>query len=91
MKMTKISITIMTFASLLFLMISCGEGAGIKKDLSLNNELDSISYAIGIDIAANVKRQGFNFVNFSRSGLAEVLAHKCSHLKHRNCFLADNF
>jgi len=63
MKMLKVSAPIMTIVVLFMLMISCGETSGIKKDLSLNNELDSVSYAIGIDIGANLKNQGFEEIN----------------------------
>ena len=61
--MTKNSVTMIIIAALFLLMTSCGDKSGIKKDVSLNNELDSVSYAIGIDIGANLKKQGFNEIN----------------------------
>jgi len=63
MKMMKISTAMMSIIAAMFLMSSCGEMSGPKKDVSLNNELDSVSYAIGIDIGKNIKDQGFNDIN----------------------------
>ncbi len=61
--MMKISAVMMSIVAAMFLMSSCDQMSGGKKDVSLNNELDSVSYAIGIDIGANIKGQGFDEIN----------------------------
>lgn len=63
MKMIKISAVMMSIVAAMFLMNSCDQMSGGKKDVSLNNGLDSVSYAIGIDIGANIKGQGFDEIN----------------------------
>ena len=63
MKMIKISAVMMSIIAAMFLMNSCDQMSGAKKDVSLDNELDSVSYAIGIDIGANIKGQGFDEIN----------------------------
>ena len=51
------------FSIAAILMISCSGPTGSKKDVALNNELDSVSYAIGIDIATNLQKSGFEDIN----------------------------
>jgi FKBP-type peptidyl-prolyl cis-trans isomerase len=38
------------------LIVSCTQPMGSKKDVVLNTELDSVSYAIGVDIGNNLKK-----------------------------------
>lgn len=45
------------------LMISCENQTTSKKEATIDNELDSVSYAIGIDIANNLKKSGFEDLN----------------------------
>lgn len=63
MKMIKISAVMMSVVAAMFLLNSCGEMTGMNKEVSLNSELDTVSYAIGIDIGANIKGQGFDDIN----------------------------
>ncbi len=63
MKTMKISAVAMGIVAAMFLMNSCGEMPGAKKSVSLDNELDSVSYAIGVDIGQNIKGQGFDEIN----------------------------
>jgi FKBP-type peptidyl-prolyl cis-trans isomerase FklB len=52
------------FIAASMLMISCENQSGsTKTTVTLNNELDSVSYAIGIDIASNIKKSGFEDIN----------------------------
>jgi FKBP-type peptidyl-prolyl cis-trans isomerase FklB len=52
------------FIAASMLMISCENQSGsTKSTVTLNNELDSVSYAIGIDIASNIKKSGFEDIN----------------------------
>ena len=44
-------------------LVSCEQQSGSTKDVILNNELDSVSYAIGIDIATNLEKSGFDKIN----------------------------
>ncbi|MCF8404643.1 MAG: FKBP-type peptidyl-prolyl cis-trans isomerase [Bacteroidales bacterium] len=45
------------------ILSSCGQQTGTKKDVAMNTELDSVSYAIGIDIATNLQKSGFDNIN----------------------------
>jgi FKBP-type peptidyl-prolyl cis-trans isomerase len=45
------------------LFVACNQQSGAKKEVTLNNDLDSVSYAIGIDIAGNLKKSGFDEIN----------------------------
>ncbi len=58
MKNLKLSILAITIAATLF---SCNTSS-VKRQTSLNSALDSVSYAVGIDIAKNLSRtfNGFN-------------------------------
>jgi FKBP-type peptidyl-prolyl cis-trans isomerase FklB len=49
-----------------------------KKEVTLNNELDSVSYAIGIDIANNLKKSGFEDINTDAlaKGFADIYSEK---------------
>lgn len=44
-------------------MISCSGQMGAKKEVTMTTEMDSVSYAIGIDIATNLKKSGFEEIN----------------------------
>lgn len=44
-------------------LVSCEQQSGSTKIVTLNNELDSVSYAIGIDIATNLEKSGFDKIN----------------------------
>ncbi|MBN2174544.1 MAG: FKBP-type peptidyl-prolyl cis-trans isomerase [Bacteroidales bacterium] len=52
--------------------------SGSKKEVTLNNDLDSVSYAIGIDIATNLKKSGFDNVNSDAiaKGFDDIFADK---------------
>jgi FKBP-type peptidyl-prolyl cis-trans isomerase FklB len=63
MKITKITKGLFFSVTAISLFASCGQLGGSKKDVTLNNELDSVSYAIGIDIATNLKKNGFDDIN----------------------------
>jgi FKBP-type peptidyl-prolyl cis-trans isomerase FklB len=47
------------------LILSCNDqmGSGSGSDAAITNEFDSVSYAIGIDIATSLKRSGFDSLN----------------------------
>lgn len=47
------------------ILLSCNNQMGSSSggDAALNNEFDSVSYAIGIDIATSLKRSGFDSLN----------------------------
>lgn len=45
------------------LMSSCTQQTSSNKDVALTNELDSICYAIGIDIGKNLKTNGIDEIN----------------------------
>lgn len=63
MKITKITTGLFFLLTASFLFVSCGQQSGAKKEVTLNTELDSVSYAIGIDIAGNIKNSGFETIN----------------------------
>ncbi len=58
------------------LMVSCTDQMSSKKEVTLDNELDSVSYAIGIDIATNLQKSGFEDINTDAlaKGFADVYA-----------------
>lgn len=52
------------FMAASMLMISCENQSGSTTSVTtLDTELDSVSYAIGIDIASNIKKSGFEDIN----------------------------
>ena len=64
------------FMAASMLMISCENQTGSTKMTTLDNELDSVSYAIGIDIASNIKKSGFEDINPDAiaKGFADIYA-----------------
>jgi len=53
----------MAAALLFFLVVSCNSQTNTVKDVQLANEIDSVSYSLGLNIAKNVKAQGLEDVN----------------------------
>jgi FKBP-type peptidyl-prolyl cis-trans isomerase FklB len=49
-------------AIVILFLNSCAQ-TSIQKDVSLNNDLDSICYAIGLDIGSNLKQNDFEEIN----------------------------
>lgn len=68
----------LAFSLAAVLMVSCSGQMGSKKEVALNNELDSVSYAIGIDIATNLKKSGFEDINTDAlaKGFSDVYTEK---------------
>ena len=66
------------FSVTALLMISCSGQMSSKKEVTLNNELDSVSYAIGIDITTNLKKSGFEDINTDAlaKGFADIYSEK---------------
>ena len=58
--MKKISIYLILASVVLF---SCNNSTTEKKDVKLTNENDSISYALGVDIANSLKKSGLDSIN----------------------------
>lgn len=60
--MKKIQVLILTVATLGLAMSSCNQDAGSKltgnKKVELNNEIDSVSYALGLNVATQVTGMG---------------------------------
>ena len=63
MKIIKISTGLIVAFSAMLLFVGCEQQMGSKKEVKLESELDSVSYAIGIDIAGNIKKSGFEDIN----------------------------
>ena len=63
MKIKNNVLGIFLFIAASMLMISCENQSGTTNVTTLDNELDSVSYAIGIDIASNIKKSGFEDIN----------------------------
>ena len=63
MKMSTITKGLFFSITAMFLFVSCSQMPGTKKEVTLDTELDSVSYAIGIDIANNLKKSGFDEIN----------------------------
>jgi FKBP-type peptidyl-prolyl cis-trans isomerase FklB len=76
MKISKIVKGLFLSASAVLLFVGCDQMGGAKKSGVLSNELDSVSYAIGIDIAANLKKSGFEEINSDAiaKGFADIFA-----------------
>ncbi len=95
MKMIKISAVTMSIVAAMFLMSSCDQMSGAKKDVSLNSELDSVSYAIGIDIGQNIKGQGFDEINAEAiaKGFDDIFKEKetLMTLEDANSYVRDYF
>jgi FKBP-type peptidyl-prolyl cis-trans isomerase FklB len=78
MKISKIAKGLFFAATAVIMLGSCDQMGGAKKSGALTNELDSVSYAIGIDIASNLQKSGFEEINadaISR-GFADIFAKK---------------
>ncbi len=60
----------------MFLLVSCDQMTGEKKEVKLETELDTVSYAIGLDIATNLKKSGFDEINSDAiaKGFADIFA-----------------
>ncbi len=64
MKITKITTGLFFLMAAMMFFTSCEQPSGsASKDVTLNTDLDSVSYAIGVDIATNLKKSGFDEVN----------------------------
>ena len=50
-------------AAMLLLIFSCNNQTNVGKDVNLSNELDSVSYSLGLNVAKNVQAQGLEEVN----------------------------
>jgi FKBP-type peptidyl-prolyl cis-trans isomerase len=76
MKISKIAKGLFFSAAAVLMFMGCDKMGGSKKYESLTNELDSVSYAIGIDIASNLKKSGFEQINSEAisKGFADIFA-----------------
>jgi FKBP-type peptidyl-prolyl cis-trans isomerase FklB len=76
MKIGKISRGLFFSLTAVALLVSCGQQGGSEKKVLLNNDLDSVSYAIGVDIATNLKKSGFDDINSNAiaNGFADMFA-----------------
>jgi FKBP-type peptidyl-prolyl cis-trans isomerase FklB len=63
MMMKKLTWVLLSVTAMIFIFSACDQQMGSKKEVTLNNDLDSVSYAIGIDIATNLKKSGFDEIN----------------------------
>jgi len=59
--MKLLSTTVLT-AGLVFLL-GCGGQEISPKEVQLNNDIDSVSYSLGVNIAKNIKSQGMDEIN----------------------------
>ena len=50
-------------AAMLLLISSCNNQSNVGKDVSLSNEIDSVSYSLGLNVAKNVQTQGLEDIN----------------------------
>jgi FKBP-type peptidyl-prolyl cis-trans isomerase FklB len=76
MKISKITKGLFFSAAAVLMFTGCDQMGGSKKSAALTNELDSVSYAIGIDIASNLKKSGFDEINSEAisKGFADIFA-----------------
>lgn len=76
MKISKIVKGLFLSAAAVLVLVSCDQKSGKSSSGMLANELDSVSYAIGIDIAANLKKSGFESINSEAisKGFADIFA-----------------
>lgn len=51
------------FAALLIIAVGCQQATTDTKDVVLKTELDSVSYALGVDIGNNIKTAGFEEIS----------------------------
>jgi FKBP-type peptidyl-prolyl cis-trans isomerase FklB len=50
-------------AAMLLLIFSCNDQSNVGKDVNLSNEVDSVSYSLGLNVAKNVQAQGLEDIN----------------------------
>lgn len=76
MKIKKITQGLVFSLTAVALFVSCGQQGGSVKKVTLNNDLDSVSYAIGVDIAQNLQKSGFEEINSDAiaMGFADIFA-----------------
>jgi FKBP-type peptidyl-prolyl cis-trans isomerase len=76
MKISKIAKGLFFTAAAVLMLAGCDKKGGSQKSGALTNELDSVSYAIGIDIASNLKKSGFEQINSEAisKGFADIFA-----------------
>jgi FKBP-type peptidyl-prolyl cis-trans isomerase len=63
MKISRIVKGLFLSATAVLVFVSCGQKSGKSTSGALTNELDSVSYALGIDIGTNIKKNGFDQLN----------------------------
>lgn len=61
--MKKISTLVMAIAVLSIALISCNEKAKTTSSSTPTNLMDSVSYALGVNIGSNLKQSGFEEIN----------------------------
>jgi FKBP-type peptidyl-prolyl cis-trans isomerase FklB len=76
MKILKITQGLFFTATAVLMLAGCDQKGVSQKSGTLTNELDSVSYAIGIDIASNLKKSGFEQINSEAisKGFADIFA-----------------
>lgn len=76
MKISKIAKGLFFTAAAVLMLAGCDQKGGSQKTGALTNELDSVSYSIGIDIASNLKKSGFEQINSDAiaKGFADIFA-----------------
>lgn len=59
----KIQHTLILFIAIAMIMASCSNKTAQKTDVKLETELDSVCYAMGLDIGGNIKSSGMDKIN----------------------------
>lgn len=63
-------ISTLTTGISLLLVIGCNDKGSLQKEVLLSNDIDSMSYSLGLNVAENVKSQGLTEINVDAIAIA---------------------
>ena len=63
-------ISTLTTGISLLLVIGCNDKGSLQKEVLLSNDIDSMSYSLGLNVAENVKSQGLTEINADAIAIA---------------------
>lgn len=63
-------ISTLTTGLSLLLVIGCNDKGSLQKEVLLSNDIDSMSYSLGLNVAENVKSQGLTEINADAIAIA---------------------
>ena len=80
------------FAVSFVLSFGCNQKENSTKEAQLNNEIDSVSYSMGVNIAQNIKSQGMEEINVNAlaGAFLDVFGEKTLKMDETTCNMVIN-